>query len=237
MPVHDLVIQPADAQPLDLPADRFEENQVRPARELVRQLLALDPAPLRISRAPDKRVVGTCRHFAVLACALLRHHGIAARARCGFATYFQPDQAVDHWIIEYWNDARWIRVDAENLGKTVMPHPHDLHPADFLTGGEAWSAYRRGSIDASRFGVYGTGNWGPDEIRANAVRDLAALNKVETLPWDEWGRMTDAFDGKTGADYDLLLDELAAVCAADDPAAVSALYGHEDLRVPESMIR
>jgi hypothetical protein len=239
MPVHDLFIQPTDAQPLDLPADRFDDNQIRPANTLVRRLLALDPAPLTTARAPEKRVVGTCRHFAVLGCALLRHRGITARARCGFATYFQPNQGVDHWITEYWddNDSRWIRVDTEHLGKTILPHLHDLRPEDFLTGGEAWSAYRRGEIDASRFGVHGTQNWGPAEISANAVRDLAALNKVEPLPWDEWGRMTDAFAEKTGADYDALLDELAGVCATDDLAAVSALYKHEDLRVPEHLVR
>lgn len=117
-----------------------------------------------------------------------------------------------------------------------MDYPEDLEPGQFLTGGEAWLAFRRGDIDASRFGVYDTENWGPGEIRGNAVKDLAALNKVEMLPWDEWGRMTDAYDGKTGADYDDLLDTLAAVCAADDPAAVADLYTHEDLRVPAELI-
>jgi hypothetical protein len=71
----------------------------------------------------------------------------------------------------------------------VLTHSHDLRPGEFRTGGEAWSAFRRGEIDASRFGVYGTQNWGAAEIRGNAVKDLAALNKVETLPWDEWGGM------------------------------------------------
>lgn len=239
LPVHNLVIQPADAQALNLSADRFGENQIRPASSLVQRLLALDPTPLTTAREPDRRVVGTCRHFAVLSCALLRHRGISARVRCGFATYFQPGQGLDHWITEYWDDSgsRWIRIDAEILGQTVLPHPQDLRPEDFLTGGEAWSAYRRGEIDAAHFGVHGSQNWGPAEIRGNAVKDLAALNKVETLPWDEWGRMTDAYEGKTGADYDALLDELASVCAGDDSAAVSALYDHEDLRVPEKLIR
>lgn len=237
-PVHNLVIQPTDAQALNLPAERFDENQVRPASTLVRRLLELDPAPLTTTREPDKRVVGTCRHFAVLSCALLRYRGVAARVRCGFATYFQPGQGLDHWITEYWDDSssRWIRVDSEILGQTVLPRPHDLRPGEFLTGGEAWSAFRRGEIDAATFGVFGTQNWGAAEIRGNAVKDLAALNKVETLPWDEWGRMTDAYEGKTGADYDALLDELAMVCATDDPEAVTALYGHADLKVPESLI-
>ncbi|MCZ4613835.1 transglutaminase domain-containing protein [Rhodococcus qingshengii] len=234
-----LVVQPTDARSLNLPTDRFDENQIRPASVLLQRLLALDPAPVTSAREPDKRLVGTCRHFAVLSCAFLRYRGIAARVRCGFATYFQPGQGVDHWITEYWDDAgkRWIRIDSEILGQNVLPHAHNLQPGEFLSGGEAWLAYRRGVIDGSQFGVYGTENWGPAEIRGNAVKDLAAMNKVETLPWDEWGRMTDAYDGKTGADYDLLLGDVAAVCAADDPVAVRALYEHDDLRVPDKLIR
>ncbi|MEV0676939.1 transglutaminase-like domain-containing protein [Actinosynnema sp. NPDC050436] len=236
-PVRALVVQPRDAQALGLPAERFEDNQVRPADELVRRLLALDPAPLTTARPPDRRVVGTCRHFAVLGCALLRHRGVPARVRCGFATYFQPGRGVDHWVVEYRDGARWVRVDPEVLGGTVLPHAHDLRPDDFLTGGEAWHAYRRGEVDGNLFGVHGTENWGPSEIRGNAVRDLAALNKVEVLPWDEWGRMAEAYEGRTGEDYDVLLDELADVCASDDLPAVRALYEHDDLRVPDDLIR
>src|SRR5437763_16270134 len=62
LPVHDLVIQPTDAQALNLPADRFDDNQIRPASSLVRRLLALEPAPLTPVREPDNRVGGTRRH-------------------------------------------------------------------------------------------------------------------------------------------------------------------------------
>jgi len=239
LPVHGLVIQPTDAAGLDLPADRMATNQVRPANALFGALLALDPAPVTIAREPRNRVVGTCRHFAVLSCALLRHRGVASRVRCGFATYFQPGQGLDHWITEYWDDAtdRWVRVDSEILGQSVLAHPEELDSAQFLTGGEAWGAYRRGEIDASRFGVFGTENWGAGEIRGNAVKDLAALNRVEMLPWDEWGRMTDAYAGRAGPAYDVLLDELAAVCAADDSSAIARLFSHDDLRVPSALVR
>ena len=201
--------------------------------------LALDSAPLTSPREPGTRVVGTCRHFAVISCALLRHRGIPARVRCGFATYFQPGQGLDHWITEYWSAAgdRWVRVDSEIFGADVLEHPEDLGPGEFLSGGEAWQAFRREEVDASTFGVYGTDNWGAAEIRGNVVKDLAALNKVETLPWDEWGRMTAAYAGETGADYDELLDTVAATCAADDPGALAALYEHGDLAVPAEFIR
>jgi hypothetical protein len=238
-PVHSLVVQPDEAKAIGLSADRLEENQVRPAGALVARLLEMDPAPLTVGREPERRVVGTCRHFAVLACALLRHRRISSRVRCGFATYFQPGQGLDHWIVEYHDphSNRWVRVDPEVLGQSVTEHPADLRPGEFLSGGEAWTAFRRGDIDASSYGVYGSENWGPGEIRGNLVKDLAALNKVEMLPWDEWGRMTEAYQGNAGDDYDELLDSTAAACVADDSKAMSELYSLPELLVPEHLAR
>ena len=130
-----------------------------------------------------------------------------------------------------------MQVDPELLGQSVVDSPQELRPRQFLSGGEAWVAHREGRIDAASFGVYGTENWGPAEIRGNAVKDLAALNKVEVLPWDEWGRMTASYEGRTGAEYDRLIDTIAAVCAGDDPAAITALYQSDDLAVPAVLVR
>jgi hypothetical protein len=237
--VHSLVIQPHDAMALGLAPERIPEKEIRPAARLAERLLELDPAPLNVPREPAACVVGTCRHFAVLGCALLRHRRFAARARCGFATYFQAGVGLDHWIIEYRDAAgRWVRVDTELLGtQDLLDHPDDLPPGAFLTGGEAWSAYRQGQLDASVFGVYGTENFGPAEIRGNAIRDLAALNKVETLPWDEWGQMSASYKGTTGADYDEFIDTIAAACAAAEPEVVASLYDCDELRVPAELSR
>ncbi|GAA2541111.1 hypothetical protein GCM10010435_05710 [Winogradskya consettensis] len=129
-----------------------------------------------------------------------------------------------------------MRVDAEIMGSSLVEDATDLKPGEFVTGGEAWVAYRSGGLDASQYGVPGTENWGPAEIRGNAVRDLACLNKLETLPWDEWGRMQASYRGETGADYDGLLDAVAEACAADDPAAAVGLYATADLRVPLELV-
>ncbi|MBM0233854.1 hypothetical protein JNW91_19560 [Micromonospora sp. STR1_7] len=217
-------------------AQRFAENHLRTVDGIIGALLALDPAPLTVARDPARRVIGTCRHFAVLSCALLRYREIAARARCGFATYFHPGQGVDHWITEYRHDGRWVRIDSEILGGALVAKPEDLATGEFLSGGEAWTAFREGRIDAAKFGVYGTGNWGPAEIRGNTVKDLAALNKVEMLPWDEWGRMDASYRGETGPDYDALIDTMAAVCAADDNRGVADLYASEDFTVPAQLV-
>lgn len=236
--VRDLVIQPHDAAEIGIPQERIdEERNIRPARNLVGVLTSLHPAPLVEPRTPDRRVVGTCRHFATLATALLRARGFTARARCGFATYFVPGKSVDHWIIEHQRDGRWVRVDIECLGGTVLERPDDLVPGQFLTGGESWTRYRDGSADPDTFGVVGTDHaWGIGEIRGNAVRDLASLNGFEMLPWDEWGRLTDSYQGRTGAEYDILMDRIAEVCEKDDPVELAALYASEDLTVPDDML-
>ena len=233
--VQGLVVSTADAEALGLPPERIAARAVRPAAALVAELLALDPAPLTTARPPQLRVVGTCRHVAVLTVALLRRAGVPARARCGFATYFVPGRGVDHWVVEHRTGGRWHRVDAEVLGTGLVAD--ELTAEDFLTGGEAWAAYRLGRIDASRFGVAGTRDaWGPAELKGNAIRDLAALNKVEVLPWDEWGRMSDAYAGRTGPDHDALVDTVAAVCGADDPAFLGDLYARDELRVPPYLL-
>ena len=119
-----------------------------------------------------------------------------------------------------------------------MSTPEDLAHGEFLSGGEAWTLCRQGGADPSRFGVTGVPEaWGIGEVRGNAVRDLAALNKVEMLPWDEWGRMESSYSGLTGADYDELMDTIAATCASNDERAIQDLYSTEDLAVPESLVR
>jgi hypothetical protein len=233
-----LVLHPFDTTDLGLDAGRLAGQQIRPASAIIRAVLALDPAALDIPREPGRRLVGTCRTFVVLSCALLRHRGIAARARCGFGTYFQPGLGLDHWITEYWHEARqrWVRVDTQHLEHSFVPHPEDLQPGEFLTGAEAWTGYRHGGIDAATFGVPGTENFGPAEISGNTIRDLAALNKVEMLPWDEWRRMTAAYAGQTGPDYDELIDEVAGACASDSPRHVADLYSRPELAVPAELI-
>jgi hypothetical protein len=114
--------------------------------------------------------------------------------------------------------------------------PDDLQPGEFMNGGEAWQSYRDGLVDGSVFGVANTDNWSPAEIRGNAIRDLAALQKIETLPWDEWGRMEASYQGKTGAHYDALIDKIATTCASGQPQMVAELYFSEDLAVPAELV-
>src|SRR5438093_677532 len=82
------------------PKDRLPEIDTRRVRAMLARLAALDPRPLAEARPPERRLVGCCRDFTVLLCAMARHHGIPVRARVGFARYFIPDFHVDHEIVE-----------------------------------------------------------------------------------------------------------------------------------------
>ncbi len=215
-------------------------QSLRPVPATLDALLAIDGADLRVARAPGDRVVGTCRTFVTVAVALLRWRGISARARCGFASYFEPGRHLDHWIAEYWapDQHRWVRVDVEHLPASYVPRPDDLAAGEFRSGGEAWQWYRTGAVDGKTFGVgHDPDAWGPAEIRGNAIRDLAALNGVEVLPWDNWGRMQDSYDGTTGSDYDELIDRVAAACAGPTGPAVAELYRMPELTVPDALLK
>ncbi|MFN8041149.1 MAG: transglutaminase-like domain-containing protein [Acidimicrobiales bacterium] len=238
-----LLVGPGDAFGSGLSDGRMAERNLRPASAILQRALDVDSS-LRMdgTRPAEQRVVGTCRHFAVLATAFLRAVGTPARARCGFAACFEPPKKVDHWIVEIWSgeERRWVRVDPEHLDRpTPVPaRCDDLQPGDFLTGGEAWQLVRSGRDDAESYGVFGTDHWGPGEIRGNTMRDLASVAaKVEVLPWDEWGPMTASYEGSTGDDFDALIDEVAAVTAADEPGSADLERVYRQLAAPPELQR
>lgn len=177
-----------------IPDARRSESHIRPLERILDALLALDEAPLAIARPPEKRLVGVCRHFTLMAVALLRDKGVPARARCGFGAYFNPGYFEDHWVCEYWNAAerRWALLDAQidAVWRAKLGIAHDMTDVSrdrFLTASDAWIACRKGELDAARFGIEFTRMRGLWFIAGNLVRDLAALNKAELLPWDVWG--------------------------------------------------
>src|SRR5881296_2904531 len=70
-------------------------------------------AALDVPRTPERRFIGICRDYTLLACAVLRQHGVPARARVGFANYFTPNFNEDHWVCEYHGGDRWRLLDPE----------------------------------------------------------------------------------------------------------------------------
>ena len=188
--LHRLFVGPLGITPHPESAD--DDVESRTIARMLDRILARDAAPLDVPRPPERRFIGICRDYALLACAVLRHHGVPARARAGFASYFTPNFYEDHWVCEYHRGDRWRLLDAE-LSERVRAHfkvsfpPSDVPCDGFLTAGEAWLRVRRGILDPERCGLSSDGLHGAWFVARNVVRDLAALNKHEMLAWDVWG--------------------------------------------------
>jgi hypothetical protein len=88
----------ADQAGITLNRIRKQEVNLRTMKDRLEKIVALDDAPLTNPRPLSRRTVATCRDYALFLTCLLRHKGIPARARCGFATYFLPGSFEDHWL-------------------------------------------------------------------------------------------------------------------------------------------
>lgn len=233
----------ARAYGVELSDERRSESHLRPLDRMLDRLFALDARPLSAARPPEARLVGVCRHVTVLLTALLRAKGIPARARCGFAGYFKPGTFMDHWVCEHWDaaESRWVLVDAQLDDVQSAASKPDFDALDvprdrFVVAGDAWAKGRAGEVDPMTFGFLDEGGlW---FIDGNIVRDLAALNNMEMLPWDCWGAMS--LPGAAHGDDRLaLFDGLAAITRSPDArfAELRATYeGDERLRVPATVL-
>jgi hypothetical protein len=228
----------APAYGVSLDDRRPAAAHIRPVAGMLESLAAHDPRPLNEARSPNERQVGVCRHFTLLQVSMLRSQGLPARARCGFGAYFEPGKFLDHWVTEYWNEEqdRWVMVDAQmdprqrELFKLAFD-PLDMPRGQFRVAGEAWALCRAGKADPQAFGILDMhGLW---FIASNVIRDLAALNNREMLPWDGWGAMV--MDDST-IDTDLI-DRIAALTREPDIHfdELRAAYRDPRLAVPATV--
>jgi hypothetical protein len=237
-----------DFYSVEVSEGRKQEAELRHVASLLARILELDDRPLAISRPPERRLLIVCRDFATMLCAMLRHQGVPARARCGFARYFGqcPDSTpgfnVDHWVCEVWNtdEERWVLIDAE-VDENERDFCHieidtlDVPRDEFLVAGRAWQLCRSGEANPDDFGLAPDSMHGLWYIQSQLVRDLAAMNKVELLCWDCWGLGNADPDRGASAEGTVLLDGVAALTQGDNPAftELRATYeGDDRLRVP-----
>ena len=211
----------AERYGVNLPEERQAEVQIRSVDHKLARLLELDTDPLAVSRPPERRLVGNCRDFSVMLCAMLRHQGVPVRACCGFGAYFLPNHYEDHWVCEVWNaeQRRWVMVDAQldAFQREVLDisfDPLDVPPQEqFITGGRAWQMCRSGQADPAQFGIFDMHGLG--FVAGDLIRDFLALNKLEILPWDPWGGMF-GLDETPTAEHAAELDHVAALTLAGD---------------------
>lgn len=214
---------------------RLEELETRPVSEIVATIVELDSRPIREPRKPEDRMVGNCRQYTVLTCALLRRAGIPSRARAGFSGYF-GEGWTDHWIVERWDpdSSTWVRTDSQidDTQRRIFGIEFDplrLHDDLFRTGSEAWVRFRDGD-DPEAYGIQDMR--GPWFIAASAVRDLAALNQVEVHAWDTWGLIDELAFQELSPSQVALIDEIADTVLNGDHKGISSLYLRDGLRVP-----
>jgi len=220
--------------------------QIRPLAQKLARLRLVDDRPVLAERPLEKRQVGNCRDFTLMLCGFLRHLGIPARARCGFAVYFLPDHFEDHWVCEVWSTAerRWVLVDAQldalqrqvlNITFSVL----DVPRTQFISGGAAWQMCRLGQADPAKFGIFDMNGWW--FIWGNVVRDFMALNKVEILPWDGgWGFLTTPLDAPLPSEEQLRLYDRIAGLTLEDADRFEALreaYKQDERwRLPQELL-
>jgi hypothetical protein len=223
------------------PQDRMTEIDTRSMERILARLVELDSRPLTEARTYANRLIGCCRDFALLACAILRHQGRAARLRHGFAGYFVPDYWIDHVVVEVWDAARWRRFDPEMTERFPRVNGRqfdalDMPDGPFVTGGRAWQMCRGEGADPARFGL---GPNVPDVsgwwfIQGRMQQDIAALNKQEMLCWDQWRFGEES--SVVSPDDAVLLDRAAAFSSQPDSAALRALCAAEPrLQVPDTV--
>ena len=222
--------------------ERKAEVQLRTMECRLGRTLELDPRPLTTARPNEQKIVGNCRDFSVTLASMLQSKGIPARPRCGFGTYFERGLYIDHWVCEYWNEVeqRWVLVDAQ-LDETqssvlqISFNTLDVPRDRFIVGGAAWKMCRSEQADPGTFGIFDMN--GMDFVKGDFIRDIAALNKVELLPWDCWGMILTEYATLPPDDLSML-DRLADLTYTDVPdfALVQQLYESDPrLRVGDSI--
>ena len=243
--VQGLIIQPGWAQVYGWTVAKEQEDdlQLRHVALMLDRILELDDRPLTVARPPETRLGGNCRDHTMLLCSMLRHRGVAARARCGFGAYFLPGKYEDHWACEYWNGnkERWQLVDAQLNARQreilrIDFDTCDVPRARFVVAGMAWQMCRAGDADSEAFGLTPLSEHGMWWVRQNLVRDMAALNKMEMLPWDGWG-LAQGLQNEVPQDAASLLDRVAGL-TQDDQAFAELRDTYETkemLRVPPTI--
>ncbi|HEY5778342.1 MAG TPA: hypothetical protein VIT00_06360, partial [Terrimicrobiaceae bacterium] len=161
-----------------------------------------------------------------------------------FGAYFNPPKFEDHWVCEYWNasERRWILVDSQfdDVWREKLNIVHDIVdvPRDqFLVAADAWDQCRQGKVDPSEFGIEFAGFRGLWFIAGSLVRDVAALNKMEMLPWDVWGAQPQP-DQVLNDEQLAFFDRLAAITREPDQSfeELRRLYEEDDrVRVPQTV--
>jgi hypothetical protein len=131
-----------------------EDDNLPTAAAMLAELYRRDERGFTLDRAPQDKLVLTCRFTAILMAAILKSKGIPCRVRSGNAPYFEENQSDDHWINQYWddNESRWITIDVDgSLSLREDFDPYDLPDGKFDFPAKAWLDVRAGKVKPDYF--------------------------------------------------------------------------------------
>lgn len=227
---------------LELSEERKKEPLLRSFEEKLVFLNELGFIHVSEHRTNENKMVSICRDFSVAAVALCREAGIPARARCGFASYFEKGKYIDHWVLEYWNEEKkkWLMVDAQldvlqQKALELTFDPLDVSENYFITAPKAWLLCREGVFNPDLFGIFKW--WGYDYLRCNLILDANSLLKVPMQPWDSWeGYKSLPMKEWTERDYKVM-DDLSMLAVNVDnnfEALYKYVQTNDKIKVPEN---
>jgi excinuclease ABC subunit A len=205
---------------------------IRVIAEMLAYLVGKDGCSLTQPRQPEHGLFANCRNFATLLVTMLRHQGIPARLRIGFAGYLGGENTWwDHRLAEYWSAAeeRWVLVDAIWDGRSPINRLDIPCQPSFYLAGEAWQLCRTGQLDPQQFADSPTDR-GLPMIRYALLHDFDALNKMELLGCDAWHPLLEkAETAVTPTDY-AFLDQIAefTIQADEHHVELRQLYEQSD---------
>jgi excinuclease ABC subunit A len=140
----------------------------------------------------------------------------------------------DHWVTEYWNASKghWLLVDpqiddVQRKANAITFDTTDMTFQQFITAGRAWHDIRNGKAKSGFFG-HNRHLRGVGYVRCSLVQELAALNKVEVLPWDSWWDISSKSEEQVSLEERELLDRLAELTIQPDERFKELRSAYED---------
>ncbi|QOR35042.1 transglutaminase domain-containing protein [Clostridium sp. 'deep sea'] len=173
--VNNLLIHPSKLSKYsDINVNETEiwNNEPKTVFDILKKLAKKNNTSLVNARANNEKVIVTCRGFTLLLTSILRHKGIPARARAGFAPYIVKEINIDHFICECYikQQQRWVLLDADFL-------KIDFDKSEFCYVANVYLDCLSGKKDALKFGC--DDNWGFSYIIMYLNLDLLCLCKAE----------------------------------------------------------
>jgi hypothetical protein len=175
----------------------YEDTVYVTVEAMLAGLLGHDPRGLIPERMPEDRIFVACVHHAMLFASIMKHRGVPARIRCGFAPYIGDAVGVHdlhpgHAICEVWDakKKRWMLVDPD---RRMVDIPRDR----FEFASDVWRKHRAGRIDSGKYRSYRAG--GDYAIVHMLCLDLRCVLNNEVSYW---------LDPTVADDPDVVIDEI-----------------------------